>query len=65
MTRTEKWKDKRQEIKRKAEEQMQILRNIQKICRSIKVCGNCNFFLIDDCIFDELPKDWELESEKQ
>lgn len=65
MTRTEKWKDKRQEIKRKAEEQMQILRNIQKICRSIKVCENCNFFLIDDCIFDELPKNWELESEKQ
>ena len=64
MTRTEKWKEKREQIKEDSE--LEVLKKIKMICRNNKVCDMCKYAKEKhECIFAVSPHLWALENERQ
>lgn len=61
MTRTEKWKNKRDVLRRESLNYLRILKDIHKICSNNTNCDNCQFVTPDDCEFYIIPCTWEIK----
>lgn len=62
MTRTEKWKEKREQIKEDYE--LEILQKIKESCKNTKSCYVCKYLKTKSCAFADLPHLWVLEDER-